>query len=254
MKDLISKVLPKREALPATAVVGVASFAAGFGVCYFIKRQQENMRLYEEYEMAFQEETEEEGNDEVGNVMTLGTPPAEDIFQHPTMKGRVTYHDVKDIPNIMADEEEAPEEEEDDEPVAQIVSIFTDQTDDWDMDAEIEGRDEESPYILHIEEFMNDERGYGQTTLTYYEGDDVLVDDKDVPIYNQSGTVGNLRFGHGSNDQNVVYIRNAKLHSEFEVILDHGFYEHEILGVDITTDLSRKDGVKHSQPRFRWEE
>lgn len=105
--------------------------------------------------------------------------------------------------------------------------------DDFDYDAELESRTKDEPYVIANEEFYENEPEYEQNTLTYFEGDDVLVDDKDQPIEDTDRTVGNanlLRFGHGSKDQNVVYIRNDRMQMDFEVLRSRGDYVKEVLG------------------------
>lgn len=94
---------------------------------------------------------------------------------------------------------------------------------DWDYNAEIADRElhPEIPCTISFEEFNENANNHEQTTLTYYAMDDTLVDAMDKPIDNTEYTVGddNLnRFGHGSRDVNVVYVRNEKLDMDFEVI------------------------------------
>ena len=59
-----------------------------------------------------------------------------------------------------------------------------------------------------------------------------------------NGTVGQdnmKRFGHGCDDPNVVFIRNEKLATDFEVLRHNGSYAEEVLGL-VETD----DHVEHS--------
>jgi hypothetical protein len=135
-------------------------------------------------------------------------------------------------------------------PKPERQSIFSendDDDDDWDYEKELTSRTEDAPYIIHTDEYHDDERHYRHTTLTYYKGDDVLVDDKEVPIYNPDLIVGkdNLLFGKGSGDESIVFIRNDKLEAEFEVILDTGFYQVEVLGTEIEDRLSVEKPVIH---------
>jgi hypothetical protein len=88
--------------------------------------------------------------------------------------------------------------------------------------------------------------GYTQTTLTFYSGDNILADEQDSPVYNYESVVGNLRFGHGSNDSNVVYIRNEKLEAEYEVLLFDGSFEIEVLGY-----VAEANVIEHSLTKFR---
>ncbi len=115
-------------------------------------------------------------------------------------------------------------------------------------------RSDKQPYVLHKDEFFADENGYSQITLTYYAGDNILVDESDVPIYNHVDVVGDLLFGHGSGDPKTVYIRNDKQHAEYEVLHDEGLYSQEVLGLEIENNL-RVQEIKHSHNRkFRLDE
>ena len=124
--------------------------------------------------------------------------------------------------------------------------------DEWDYKTEIESRDKRKPYIIHVDEYVADEMGWGsQSTITWYEADQVLCDSHDTPIYNHNEVVGELRFGHGSNDANVVYIRNEELQHEFEVLRDEGSYEEIVLGETMEREVQKQE-LKHShQMRFR---
>lgn len=138
---------------------------------------------------------------------------------------------------------------ETDEP--EVQSIFSGVEDSWDQDVEESTRTQEAPYIIHKDEYWREEMGYTQTTVTYYEGDDILVDPEDVPIYNHNTVTGPLTFGHGSNDQNVVYIRNDKLRAEYEVLRDRGMYSIEILGMQAEEKHERASLRHAGTTRFR---
>lgn len=104
--------------------------------------------------------------------------------------------------------------------------------DEWSYDDELPQRSEEVPYIIHYDEFMGQEKEYDQVTLSYFEGDDVLADERDGTIDHPEEVIGpdNLKFGHGSKDNNIVYIRNDNVELEFEVVRSRGKYVEEVLG------------------------
>ena len=132
-----------------------------------------------------------------------------------------------------------------------VQSVFTVDLSTWDYEAELESRSKDKPYILHYDEFFNCEEDYDQSALTYYQTDDILTDENDVPVFDFHNVVGDLRFGHGSNDPNVVYIRNDRLKAEYEVLLNSGSYQEEILGQKFEKEA--KDELKHSTYKFRLE-
>lgn len=129
--------------------------------------------------------------------------------------------------------------------------IFPEEENDpnWNFAEEMKTRSSETPYVIHRTEYEQGEAGYSQSTLTYYAGDDILTDDHDVPIYNKEYLTGELKFGHGSEDPNIVYVRNERLDADYEVLLDHGYYQVEILGEEIENALNHeKDPPRKFRP------
>jgi hypothetical protein len=105
---------------------------------------------------------------------------------------------------------------------------------DWDAEAEEARRNPEAPYVISFEEFNENTYEHPQSTITYYMGDDVLADETDQMIDDVESVVGtdNLaRFGHGSRDPNVVYIRNERLEADYEVTRSTGRFSEEVMGL-----------------------
>jgi len=146
-----------------------------------------------------------------------------------------------------ADEEEAAEKAEELLP----INVFRTETDDWDYEAELSTRTKERPYVLHQDEFFSNEMEFHQDTLTYYEKDDILADSDDTPMYDYKKLMGDLLFGHGTTDPNVVYIRNEHLQLEWEILLHTGSFSEEVLGVEIEREEDTK--LQHSVLKFRRE-
>jgi len=111
--------------------------------------------------------------------------------------------------------------------------------DSWDWRAEKAKRSPDTPYVIHTDERFEFE-DYDEMTLTYFEKDNVLANERDEVIgegEERDTLVGeaNLdRFGHGSNDPNVVYIRNDRLELVIEVCLSHQAYATEVHGFEHT--------------------
>jgi len=133
-----------------------------------------------------------------------------------------------------------------------VVHIFAEKVvdEDWDYELELSTRRKTEPYVIHRDEFFGDEMGYlemgGQRTFTWYMGDSVLTDENDVPIYNPEQRVGELKWGHGSQDPNLVYIRNEGEEEEYEIVMDDGAYQVVILGGKLESELEHMD-LKHSR-------
>lgn len=225
-----------RNPMAALASAGAAGFALGFGACYiYINRDaKEYLDDIEEEESPYEQ---------------LEIPLIRERFE--TVKIDPKPIERKES-EVVLNERRDPSEIEVEEP--QIVNIFhSKEGDGWDWDEERKFRERTSEdgigYIIHRDEFFNEESGYSQSTLTYYAGDEILVDEQEVPIYNHKAIVGELRFGHGSSDSNVVYIRNDRLKGEYEVIKDDGSYEIEVLGQQFEAAVSSSD--RRGVPKFR---
>lgn len=98
--------------------------------------------------------------------------------------------------------------------------------------------DKTKPYVISPEEFLegytgNDKMEFSQSTLTYYEGDDTLTDDKDNIMDDSSRLllVGMCLsdFGAKGASENEVFIRNMKLYTDLEVVRDRRTYK-EVVG------------------------
>lgn len=115
-------------------------------------------------------------------------------------------------------------------------------------------RDPHRPYVITESEYRIDRPDQEKISITYYQGDDTLVDEKDAYIPDADGTVGleNLQFfGLASNDERILHIRNERVGADFEVALNDGQYSREVLGFGIEESMVResKKGIKKMRPR-----
>lgn len=113
------------------------------------------------------------------------------------------------------------------------VNVFTNSQSDfeWDYEEEAKQRDPETPYVIHEDEWSESE--LEKVQLTYYSGDNTLADEKDepIPIIDEVVGIENLeRFGHGTQDARIVFVRNEKMGVEFEIALHDGKFAEEVLG------------------------
>ena len=276
MNDRVVEILHQRWVVPtATAVVG---FGAGLGVGYFATRRQHEqvkveIEMFEADTAAFVEQVNEASKiiDEFTKklVNENNEPPLDDVkllaqSLHPSFQSKTQVTEGTGnlkyfaLTEAYTSESELPEIELE-RPRGRVISsarrgdgtvtnIFENDVagDEWDYKTELEARTSEAPYIIHVDEYVADEKGWdSQSTLTWYVADEILTDSQDVPIYNWREVVGELRFGHGSNDANVVYVRNEKLQTEYEVLRDPGSYELTVLG-DSLERMNHIQDLKHS--------
>lgn len=120
-------------------------------------------------------------------------------------------------------------------------NVWTDAKDfEFDLEEEKAKRTNDAPYILEHDEFYESDLDF--TTLTWFEGDEVLADERDEHIPDIEMVVGEanlLRFGAGSRDPNVLYVHNPKLDRNFEILKNEGKYTEQILGFVEHSDETR---------------
>jgi len=215
------------------SVVGVVSFGVGIGVGYAIRAYRDN-RLVRSF-------------DEIMEEVERNEPLQSDLNQN--------GHDPEILELVDIEEEEhewSPTDLLIDRSQHPSVSrsIFPNPLDEdgWDYEEEMKNRDPENPYIIHRDEYEDNEKEFSQSTLTYYRGDNVLCDENDMPIYNAERIAAPLTFGKGSQDPSIVYICNEKLEALYEVILDTGYFQVEVLGEEIENSFENK---KQPLPKFR---
>jgi hypothetical protein len=104
----------------------------------------------------------------------------------------------------------------------------------WEWEKELDSRTQDAPYVIHQEEFMKQEKGYLQVAYTYYAIDDVLADEDDHPVPHGDLIVGldNLKFGHGTDDDDVVFVRNDEQERDMEICRVQKSFEQEVLGLN----------------------
>ena len=161
---------------------------------------------------------------------------------------RKFYHDnypkptpeevVEDRGYVQARTEEAPRPTKPPVPVQSPVPgvpVQAPAQEEWDYDKEIAGRSKTQPYVIHQNEFEEVFPEYQKLAWTYYAGDDILSDENDEVVVRPELVVGkeNLyKFGHGSDDPNIVYIRNDRLELEWEITRSFKSHAVEVLGLD----------------------
>lgn len=115
-------------------------------------------------------------------------------------------------------EEDDPEyEEEEAEPSeAAVTPKSLDDTDD-------------PIHVIEEEEYFNSGNGYEKLSLTYYEGDNTLTDERDEIIPDIFALLPEEAL-LALPDQYTVYVRNHNIKADFEISLVEGSYVEIVLG------------------------
>jgi hypothetical protein len=276
--ETVEEVLSDRKI--QMALVGGATFVGGLVIGYFIgKSQGKTTVIVNEEPLADDlEELPQPDPEELTDLEKLiveeGYSALDDDPEYQRLLAEEAEIEAAERQDIMEDEDDQESEvdSEDGEGSMEVVEVVEEvvkeevriqrtdvvhssvfaHDDDWDYEQELAKRDPEQPYILHKDEFFEGEKGFPQITLTYYQGDDILVDDHENIVPNAKTVVGEMKFGHGSGDRNVVYVRNEVLGAEYEVLLSQGEYTIEVLGLEAEAQYEKRDG-KQEAPRFRGE-
>jgi hypothetical protein len=281
MNERVTKILNNPTIVPIS--IGVVAFGAGVGLGYILGRRNKVYvhTLPNQLEMDFNVDELAEMQEVVKKRSKRASViPAQKVVDIPKYErgadGRyvkvieeepVLSQEIVDVPddatvddgkNFVAEkikEAMTTTKEVVEDTIDKVVthSIFANDDDDWNYAREVRKRTPDDPYVIHKDEFYSDEKGYTQSTLVYYAGDNILCDEDDTPVYNHDRVTGPLLFGHGSGDPNVVHIRNDSRKSEYEILYDPGLYSQDVLGLEIE-DNQRVKGIEHSKNRqFRLE-
>lgn len=269
MNQRFSRVIRHQAIIPSiTAVVGTG---AGLAVGFFLGRRKAS-QILNEYARSgviahpmMSDRGKVERPDINPEAFDLYNPEAFDLYPHLQDRSIDDHREpvmAPPVPTHPGDQLSAAEEfirqqminkrmEPVEPPEVEVVhhSVFGEDP-DWDYTEQLATRSPDRPYVIHKDEFHAEESGFPQVTLTYFEGDDILVDEDETPIYNHEDITGPMLFGLGSGDPNVFHVRNEKRRGEYEIIRAEGCYSKEVLGLEIDTN-ERVRGLKHSADNVR---
>jgi len=237
------------------AGIGVG-VAAGFAAGYFIAEH----RLKTKYSKL--------ANDEISNIREhyykkeiarQRKPPVDQVVVVEEERNEHGYTQkeqeaIDEVNRLYPADEEKVEERVEIKETASQVNVFKEYaaTDEWDYEVELRRRSKDVPYIIHVDEFRQNEPSHDQVTYTYYEVDDILANTRNMRIEDMDEAIGlgNLgRWGHGSKDENIVYIRNEEMGMDFEILRDRGSYADTISGT-----IRHSSEVRRRRPNRRFDD
>lgn len=249
------------------AIVGVISVLSSFGLGsaagYFVAKRRLSLYYMRQAEIeiadakATYERLREEHQEEIrslavrelldkyqGNPTTLNGNTSDTTKKSTRKPRKTTASSTRKNPSVTLGVREEPRNivhNPSEDAKAAVITIIDDgsNADTLDLsDDELSKRDSRAPYIITIDEFMEGGTGTAQVTFTYYEGDNTLSDEKDSIIDDPTKLIGtdNLKFGHGSRDDNAVYIRNERIALDMEVVRSQGKYSEEVAGLIAKTE------------------
>lgn len=213
-----------------------------------VEAETEELRGYYKQRVAALEEREDKRPIEevVQDLGYSGSPDEKVVYHKRPIEEVVAYHKVGSEP------EKEPQIEDPRPDPPSVTNVFVNPhpevpTPEWDYGEEIKSREGKDIFIIHRDEYMENAWEFDKVSLTYFEGDDILSNERDQVIGEQDETVGleNLsKFGHGSNDKDVVYLCNKDKAVLIEVTHSDGRYATEVHGFT-------EDDLQHSSVRRR---
>ena len=90
------------------------------------------------------------------------------------------------------------------------------------------------PKIITVHQFDDENRWHEKKSLWFYEKDDTVADEEEKIVDDPCALIGFealLSFGQGSEDSDVVYVRNSKLGVDYEVVRLDKSYQEVVLGI-----------------------
>ena len=228
--------------------------AVGGGVAYFVLSK----RLETKYTRIADEEI-----DEMRKHFAMKTKAAEGTAQKAAVEAIISTQNYSNVPPAnegppmavqppnqsvteVEDEVAAPK------PEPRNVFKQAELVDEWDWHKERSQRSPDTPYVIHYDE--RHEMDFQSMTLTYFDGDDVLCNEQDE-VYDHEernkliGEANLNKFGHGSNDPSIVYIRNDELELVFEVCQSDQRYAETVHG--FTHDAYDRGNLERMRLRER---
>lgn len=140
----------------------------------------------------------------------------------------------------VSDSETPPEHQ-------QVLSIFDNDAPDElvVLNQLLAERDHNLPYVITFTEWQENDSGFEQHTLTYWEADNVLSDADEQIIPDVAGTVGGALsyFGVGSEDPDTVYVRIESSQVDIEIVRDKRSYAEVVHGIIEDPQPPKKDRI-----------
>jgi len=96
--------------------------------------------------------------------------------------------------------------------------------------------EKENIFMIPQDDFMESNENFEVISLTYYAEDGILTDERDEPVPDPENILGPNPFAAFGTDEledpNVIYIRNERMSTDFEIIRNMASYVETVLGYE----------------------
>lgn len=253
--------------IPAAVGIGVIALAGGAAIGYFVASK----RLQLKYQKLAEEEIETMREHFRRRTMARETKPDLESLKavttvhnygDPATPGKVAEivskapRSIPPLPPTSDPEEIERRNAFNEDLKKRLESTSKDADEDWDYEVELANRSAEVPYVIHEDERR--EGNYTDVDFTYYEVDDVLADERDGVLdpnerVNMIGPDALDKFGHGSGDRQVVFVRNDALQIDIAITRANTSYAQDVAGFshEAYEPMGRREGRRRGHGENR---
>lgn len=153
---------------------------------------------------------------------------------------RANEEDLEALAKRLQDHGYKPDDLLDSQSDEERVEVLESMAIDLEEDAFVDIEDVQPPrerqehaFVISRQEYDETEGRHDKVTLYYYVVDDILVGSDEQIVDDVEYVVGNdalTSFGRDSGDRNIVFVRNDRISTDFEVIRDPRSYSETVLG------------------------
>lgn len=199
----------------------VLALAAGMGIGYLVgaKQVEERYRLQAENEIQEMREHFEKESKDIQSAANDQIEAHQNHVVNSMNRAQKAEAALQDYQARHAEDDLDPENLEGLEVISGPVEV-----------APVE---HEQPFVISSEDFLSSPFDYTQDNLTWYEGDNTLADEQDN-IQDEGSVqtlVGDCLRHFASTNGDELYVRNHRLHMEFEIIRHKDSYAKVVAGL-----------------------
>lgn len=110
-----------------------------------------------------------------------------------------------------------------------------DEVEEWDWDKEVLYREAnpQGPYAIHEDEYASGSANFHIQEMLYYAVDQIVCEQLDPRsmMYDHALKLGDVKFGYGTHDVDVAFVRNPLYRTDYQITQMHDSYTESVMGI-----------------------
>ena len=110
-----------------------------------------------------------------------------------------------------------------------------DEVEEWDWDKEVLYREQnpQGPYAIHEDEYASGSANFHIQEMLYYAVDQIVCEQLDPRsmMYDHALKLGDVKFGYGTHDVDVAFVRNPQHRTDYQITQMHDSYTESVMGI-----------------------